>query len=68
MRIKLEVHCDCGERIGTYYDSIYEKYPFFCPECDDLRMEKWPWKITATVEQDPICPGDENCICGEVER
>ncbi len=52
MAVRLDVHCDCGELIETFYDSIYVKYPFECPECDDLRMLKWPWKITATVEED----------------
>lgn len=50
MTVRLDVHCDCGQHIDTFYDVIYEKYPFECPNCGDVRKDKWPWKITATVE------------------
>lgn len=26
---------ECGAIIGTYIDVIAEKYPFWCPECED---------------------------------
>lgn len=49
MTVLLHVHCDCGQHIDTFRDTIYEKYPFTCPDCDDLRMLHWPWKITTEV-------------------
>jgi hypothetical protein len=48
----LEVRCDtCSELLGTWYDTIAEKYPFSCSECGDLRRDKWPWVLTAAVEE-----------------
>lgn len=52
MNIRLDVHCDCGTHLATFRNVIYEKYPFECPDCGDLRMLHWPWKITATIEED----------------
>ena len=59
-RVLLEVHCDgCKSLLGTWYDSIAEKYPFECEECTDIRMVKYPWVLTATAEQGPCWMASE---------
>lgn len=48
--VKITVTCDSGHVIGTWTDSIEEKYPFWCEECgDDKRMTKYPWKLTTEI-------------------
>jgi endogenous inhibitor of DNA gyrase (YacG/DUF329 family) len=52
VRIKLEVFCDgCKGLIGVYYDSIEEKYPFNCGECDDIRINKWTRFLIASIQE-----------------
>jgi hypothetical protein len=58
--VRITVTCDAGHVIGTWLDTIEEKYPFWCDECDDdKRTGKYPWKLTTEVVQDgpaPVCP------------
>jgi hypothetical protein len=55
-RVRLDVYCCNDHLIGTWYDSITEKYPFFCERCDtehgngDCREGKSPWYLTAAIE------------------
>ncbi|HUZ38234.1 MAG TPA: hypothetical protein VMV17_18075 [Streptosporangiaceae bacterium] len=56
MTVILTVTCASGHIVGTYENTIEEKYPFWCQECDDfggggdLRMGKYPWTITTEVK------------------
>lgn len=53
-RIRLDVVCNCGQPLGTWYDSIDEKYPFWCDRCDAyVRDGRHPWSVTATIEEQP---------------
>lgn len=55
-RVRLDVHCGegCGTHLGTWYDTIDEKYPFWCDNCGDYsRKGSYPWKLTATIEAAP---------------
>lgn len=53
--VKLTVYCDADHVIGEYIDTIGEKYPFFCDECNtqdrenDKRTGKYPWRITTEI-------------------
>ncbi len=55
-RIRLDVYCASDHLIATYYDTIGEKYPFFCEQCDsdhgngDCRDGKYPWYLKAAIE------------------
>lgn len=51
-RIRLEVHCGgCKGLIGTWADSVAEKYPFWCDGCDEYARDgAYPWTLTATIE------------------
>lgn len=47
--VKITVTLDCGH-ILTYTDTIKEKYPFGCDECnEDKRTVKYPWVITTEI-------------------
>lgn len=57
MAVELTVTCEMGHVVGTWWDTIAEKYPFHCGRCEDeygdgdLRTGKHPWLLTArTVE------------------
>lgn len=63
MRVKLSVYCGadpfkngpygCGNLIGTYYDEIHEKWPFWCENCQSRGAEdKYPWKIVAEIVEE----------------
>jgi hypothetical protein len=48
--VKITVTCDNGHIIGTWDDTIEEKYPFWCEECaEDKRTVKHPWKLTTEI-------------------
>jgi hypothetical protein len=48
-RVKITVTLDCGH-VLTYMDSVTEKYPFWCEECDsERRLGKYPWKLTTEI-------------------
>lgn len=53
--VRITVTCDTGHVIGTWTDTIEEKYPFYCEECDsvdwdaDKRTGKYPWKLTTEI-------------------
>ena len=47
-RVRLIAHLDCGHDL-EYFDKIEEKYPFWCPECEESPEGKYPWWIEAQV-------------------
>ncbi len=60
MTVKLTVRCGardssgdrwgCGAILGTFYDSINEKWPFWCEHCGSNGFgDKYPWEIKAEV-------------------
>ena len=53
MRVKITVTLECGHTL-TYWDSISEKYPFECQECDYVcyGLEKYPWELDTCVVDD----------------
>jgi hypothetical protein len=48
MSIKIIVTLDCGH-VLTYTDRIEEKYPFYCAECEEPILGKYPWVITTEL-------------------
>lgn len=37
---------DCDHVLGKYLDTVQEKYPFYCGECEDEKRDgKYPWWI-----------------------
>lgn len=68
LRVKMEVYCGdkpdakgglfgCGALIGTFYDKVADKYPFWCSSCEETTSGKYPWTLYATIEQG--VPADE---------
>ena len=56
-RVRMDVYCGgdgwgCDTLIATYYDVVWEKYPFYCPTCEMTTEGKWPFMIKATVEEE----------------
>jgi hypothetical protein len=49
--IVLKVELDCGH-VLEYANSIEEKYPFYCPACEETPEGKYPWAIFARIELD----------------
>lgn len=48
--VRMTVTGDCGHVLGSYLDTIAEKYPFWCRECEDYCREgKYPWTITTEL-------------------
>lgn len=48
----IEVTCnDCLNVIGTYENTIDEKYPFWCAHCEDTTRGKYPWSIGTRIEE-----------------
>lgn len=48
--VRITVTGDCGHVLGTWTDTIEDKYPFYCEECDlDKRTGKYPWKLTTEI-------------------
>lgn len=47
----MTVVCEYGHLVEQYLDSIDEKYPFYCGDCEeDLRRTgKYPWQIYTQV-------------------
>jgi hypothetical protein len=53
-RVKITVTADCGHVVFEGYDSIAEKYPFWCDECgEDRREGKYPWSLAAQIVYEP---------------
>ena len=56
-RVRMDVYCGggdygCGSLMKTYFDVIEEKYPFYCPTCEQTVEGKWPFTVKATIEED----------------
>lgn len=52
-RVRIDVECGrCHQILGTWYDRIEEKYPFWCDSCEDAPRGSYPWVLTTTVEAD----------------
>jgi hypothetical protein len=47
-KIEITVTLDCGH-VLTYEDEIKEKYPFWCPTCEQSPTGKYPWELTARI-------------------
>jgi hypothetical protein len=49
MSIRLTVRCGtCKEIVDVFLDKIEEKYPFWCPSCEEYCREgRFPWALTA---------------------
>lgn len=61
--VVITVKCDDDHVVGRWIDSISEKYPFYCNECDDdLRQGKERWwldtqiAVRATLVMIPVAP------------
>lgn len=53
--VVMTVVCEDGHVIGQWLDTIAEKYPFYCPECQDIvNRGKYPWSLMA---QSVMCHG-----------
>jgi len=56
--VKITVTMACGH-VLTFTDTIEDKYPFWCEECDlDHREGKYPWKLTTEIVGTPKTPTD----------
>lgn len=50
--VEIRVYCELDHLVGEWVDSIEEKYPFYCRECDeDLRQGKYPWRLETSIER-----------------
>lgn len=50
VQVKITVTCECGTVIGIFFNTIDEKYPFYCDECDEYkRAGRYPWSLTTGV-------------------
>lgn len=53
--VLITVTCDRKHVIGTWTDTIEEKYPFYCDECDDRKcLGKYPWTLTTSIITLPV--------------
>jgi hypothetical protein len=51
----MTVICEEDHVLGQWLDSISEKYPFYCGQCEDqCTTGKYPWSLTA---QAVLCSG-----------
>jgi hypothetical protein len=61
--VVMTVYCSHEHVVGVFIDTIEEKYPFFCPACDDaggygdLRTAgSYPWHLETAVHPRPYVP------------
>jgi hypothetical protein len=48
--VLITVQCDYDHVIGHWIDTVEEKYPFYCDECDEqCTTGKYPWKLTTRI-------------------
>ena len=52
-RVCITVWCGCGRELGTWWDRVEEKYPFWCETCDETTSGKYPWRLEAVVVPQP---------------
>lgn len=51
--VEITITGGCGHVLGTWTDSVSEKYPVWCIECEETLTGKYPWTITTRI----TCPG-----------
>lgn len=49
VQVKLTMICPEGHIMGTYVDSIADKYPLWCDGCDDTMSGKYPFIVKSQV-------------------
>lgn len=53
----ITVTCECGEVIFEGTDTIEEKYPFWCDNCEDYkRTGKYPWTLKTRIMPKQAAP------------
>jgi hypothetical protein len=52
-KVKITVQCAGDHVVGVWFNTIEEKYPFYCGECDDdIRTGKYPWTLKTEIVPD----------------
>lgn len=48
--VEITVTGDCGHVLGTWTDTVAEKYPFYCGECGETKnLHKYPWTLATRI-------------------
>lgn len=46
----IAIYCSAGHLVGTWVDTIEEKYPFWCEQCGEYARDgKYPWRLVTDI-------------------